>query len=215
LTTRIECSRAHCGDRRQSLRTSATPQIIAGKRADTIWGKTIFPLHPWRGAGTHFSGIPEGKPVKSRSIHEPSPRIAPRNRAPEPWENASREPLETALLRHSFQDANYHDQIVNDRKRASMAFALPARTREPIPEKMGSAATQRKISRSGGSRQAAGKIRVGGAVFSAAAIFPASTGRTASDGCEAAGDASGSGNGPFFSALGRKCEMSARLMSSQ
>jgi len=103
LTTRIECSRAHCGDRRQSLRTSATPQIIAGKRADTIWGKTIFPLHPWRGAGTHFSGIPEGMPVKSRSIHEPSPQIAPRNRAPEPWENASRRPLETVLLRHSFK----------------------------------------------------------------------------------------------------------------
>lgn len=38
--------------------------------------------------------------------------------APEPWENASREPLETALLRHSFQDANYHDQIVNERRRA-------------------------------------------------------------------------------------------------
>jgi len=103
LTTRIECSRALCGDRRQSLRSLATPQIIAGKRADTIWGKTIFPLHPWRGAGTYFPGNPLGLPAKSRSIHEPSPRIAPRNRAPEPWENASRGPLETVLLRHSFK----------------------------------------------------------------------------------------------------------------
>ena len=41
----------------------------------------------------------------------------------EPWENASRGPLETDLLRHSFQDANYHDQIVKERKRASMASA--------------------------------------------------------------------------------------------
>ena len=40
-----------------------------------------------------------------------------------PWENASRGPLETVPLRHSFQDANYHDRIVNERKRASMASA--------------------------------------------------------------------------------------------
>jgi hypothetical protein len=37
---------------------------------------------------------------------------------PEPWENASRESLETIPLRHSFQDANYHDRIVNEQKRA-------------------------------------------------------------------------------------------------
>ena len=39
--------------------------------------------------------------------------------SPGPWENAFREPLETAPLQHSFQDANYHDQIVNERERAS------------------------------------------------------------------------------------------------
>jgi hypothetical protein len=38
---------------------------------------------------------------------------------PGPWENAFRETLETPPLQHSFQDANYHDQIVNERERAS------------------------------------------------------------------------------------------------
>jgi len=39
----------------------------------------------------------------SRSFQEPCPAAWPHDRTLEPWENASREPLETALLRHSFK----------------------------------------------------------------------------------------------------------------
>jgi hypothetical protein len=57
----------------------------------------------------------------------------------EPWENASRARLENGPLRHSFQDANYHDRIVNERKRACTAGAGRARELEPIRGKLGSA----------------------------------------------------------------------------
>ena len=39
----------------------------------------------------------------SRSFQEPCPTDKPQDKTLEPWENASREPLETAPLRHSFK----------------------------------------------------------------------------------------------------------------
>ena len=70
-----------------------------------------------------------------------SPRGNPRHAALEPWENASRNRLENGSVRHSFQDANYHDQIVKERHKptsprasnAMMQRTTPAR--EPVMDR--------------------------------------------------------------------------------
>jgi hypothetical protein len=51
-----------------------------------------------------------------RPEHAPLQKKACRNGVGHalPWENASRLRLENGTLRHSFQDANYHDQIVKE-----------------------------------------------------------------------------------------------------
>ena len=79
---------------------------------------------------------------------------------PGPWENAFRETLETPPLQHSFQDANYHDQIVNERKRADdgRSHCQPVGGNR-CPGKVGSAATDPKLSGGPFDRQAPGKIR--------------------------------------------------------
>ena len=107
LTTRIECSQTHLkpisrsrptpeGKTGITLRVSPTqPQILAGKRADTTWGSNVFSLRHRltcrSNSERHAIALGERRsiPVRRRDL--------------------------TAF----FQDANYHDQIVNERERGS------------------------------------------------------------------------------------------------
>ena len=76
LTTRIECSRT----------SPISDALLPDHR--------IAPCEKAEGSARHND---------SRSFQEPCPANKPHDKTLEPWENASREPLETAPLRHSFK----------------------------------------------------------------------------------------------------------------
>jgi len=86
------------------------PWIIAGKRADPIQGSNVFL------AACQRPIPPQGQRDGRFTL--------------EPWENASCGRLENGHIRHSFQDANYHDQIVKERNKPTpqhRSAARPAR----------------------------------------------------------------------------------------
>jgi len=86
------------------------PWIIAGKRADPIQGSNVFL------AACQRPTPPQGQRDGRFTL--------------EPWENASGTCLENTCHQHSFQDANYHDQIVKERNKPTpqhRSAARPAR----------------------------------------------------------------------------------------
>ena len=119
LTTRIECSRT------STFSDALSPGHRIAWPTASLRSRRLSPVLRF------FLALIQGTPAAAEATDV----------VPEPWENASREPLETAPLRHSFQDANYHDQIVNERNGTAVTMPKPADRREPIPGKQGSAAT--------------------------------------------------------------------------
>ena len=62
----------------------------------------------------------------------------------EPWENASRGPLETDLLRHSFKMPITTTKLSTNENEPAWRQPMPARTREPILGKSGIGRNERR-----------------------------------------------------------------------